>query len=363
MDTAYRYGMELWRTAKEYYAQAMQAETRASIELYDRCIDALSKAAEKEEVERNRTLLFLNILQAKANKCTVLANMLKDEAEAFPEQASEYIRDAAYHHLEAVLMREEAAYIAKKIGDVAAYYNLLGCAYQDQAFYHSYIALKTQKANNFKKALKEYKEALRFLEIALQYYNLSLSTSMNEETENNRFQCLKYLENFREDLQMIEREGIHDENYKVADFIFLLTKVREIVDGMADTNKKLQNICELLKSNVSYYDWVGFYYVEQKDLVLRVFAGKPVLHTRIPFGKGICGQVAEKGKTFMVQDVSKETNYLSCTREVKAEIVVPVIKNEEVVGELDIDSHILSPFTEVDKKFLEGVCSIASRLF
>lgn len=148
-------------------------------------------------------------------------------------------------------------------------------------------------------------------------------------------------------------------------FIFLLDAVREIVEEPTDTNEKLLAICKLLKNNVPHYNWVGFYLVDPsiKELALGPFVGEPTEHTRIPFGKGICGQAADRKATYIVQDVSKETNYLSCSPKVRSEIVVPIFKNGEIVGELDIDSHTISPFTEEDKKFLEDVCEIVSMLF
>lgn len=202
--------IELWKEAKEYYTQAMQAkDAEKSLELYDKCLEALLKAAEYEEIGKNRLLLFLNTQQVEANKRTVLANMLKDKAysETLPDKAAKYFREVANYHLESVKFREEAASIAKETGDVASYYNLLGCAYQDHAFYHSYLALEAQKIGNLAQALEEYKNALKFLEIALEHYDLSLSVSINEETENNRLQCLKYLENFRSDMQAAEKEN------------------------------------------------------------------------------------------------------------------------------------------------------------
>lgn len=201
--------MELWKEAKEHYAQAMQAkDTGKSLELYDKCLEALLKAAEYEETGKNRLLLFLNTQQVEANKRTVLANMLKDKAcrEALPDKAAKYFRKAANYHLASVKFREEAASIAKETGDNASYYNLLGCAYHDQAFYHSYLALEAQKTGDLAKVPEEYKNALKFLEAALKHYNLSVSTSINEETENNRLQCLKYLENFRTDLREVEKD-------------------------------------------------------------------------------------------------------------------------------------------------------------
>ena len=148
-------------------------------------------------------------------------------------------------------------------------------------------------------------------------------------------------------------------------FNFLLNRVREIVQEPSGTNGKLLAICKLLMNNVPHYDWVGFYFADQSkgELVLGPFVGDPTEHVRIPFGKGICGQAAERKATFIVQDISKEINYLSCSPNVQSEIVVPIFKNGEILGELDIDSHTLSPFKEEDRKFLENVCEIVSNLF
>jgi GAF domain-containing protein len=128
---------------------------------------------------------------------------------------------------------------------------------------------------------------------------------------------------------------------------------------------KLLRICSLLKDRVSHYDWVGFYLVDNDDenrLVLGPFVGEPTEHTIIPFGEGICGQAADTGKLFLIQDVSKETNYLSCSPEVRSEIVLPVHRNGRIIGELDIDSHQLEPFTELDRILLESICEMAAQL-
>jgi L-methionine (R)-S-oxide reductase len=149
-------------------------------------------------------------------------------------------------------------------------------------------------------------------------------------------------------------------------FNYLLDKVREIVEELSPTNAKLLAICKLLMGSVPHYDWVGFYLVHpsrKRELVLGPFVGEPTEHVRIPFGKGICGQAAETREIYIVDDVSKESNYLSCSEKVRSEIVVPILKNGEIVGELDIDSHTLSAFTEEDGKFLENVCEIVYKLF
>jgi L-methionine (R)-S-oxide reductase len=145
----------------------------------------------------------------------------------------------------------------------------------------------------------------------------------------------------------------------------LAKKISEVLKSKVDRDEKLETVCKLLRDNVSYYNWVGFYIVDmkrQKELVLGPFEGEPTEHVRIPFGRGICGQAAQLRDTFLVQDVSKEANYLSCSTNVKSEIVVPIFKNEEVVGELDIDSHALSPFTKEDETFLKKIGEMTSKI-
>jgi GAF domain-containing protein len=148
-------------------------------------------------------------------------------------------------------------------------------------------------------------------------------------------------------------------------FRFLLRKARGVLKSSLDRDKKLKTVCKLLKDSVPYYNWVGFYIVDDRrknELVLGPFEGEPTEHTRIPFGRGICGQAAELRQTFLVQDVSKETNYLSCSVNVKSEIVVPIFKKGEVVGELDVDSHSLSPFSREDSTFLKKIAEMASKI-
>jgi L-methionine (R)-S-oxide reductase len=153
---------------------------------------------------------------------------------------------------------------------------------------------------------------------------------------------------------------------KCRSFGSLLKEVSAIVSGKLDREEKLLAICKLLKNGITYYDWVGFYIVnpeKQNELLLGPFEGEPTEHVRIPFGKGICGQAAKTCQTFVVQDVSKEKNYLSCNINVKAEIVTPIFKNREIIGELDIDSHTRSPFTKEDEVFLNKIAKIVSEIF
>lgn len=130
------------------------------------------------------------------------------------------------------------------------------------------------------------------------------------------------------------------------------------------TDIRLEQVCELLKNTVPHYDWVGFYFRngDKEELKLGPYAGEPTDHTIIPFGKGICGQVAVSHKNFMVPDVKAQDNYIACSITVKAEIVVPLFVNGENIGQIDIDSNTPDPFTEEDERFLEFVNSEVSNI-
>ena len=148
-------------------------------------------------------------------------------------------------------------------------------------------------------------------------------------------------------------------------FIPLLQKVEDFVTSGETRSEILLNISKLLKDNVYHYDWVGFYILGETDsvLVLDSYSGKPTEHIKIPVGKGVCGQVAENNKLKIVQDVSQEGNYIACSIDVQSEIVVPILKDDKFVAEIDIDSHSPSPFTTDDEEFLTSVCQKLSVLF
>ena len=145
----------------------------------------------------------------------------------------------------------------------------------------------------------------------------------------------------------------------------LTAEINRILDEPQKIETKMLAICQLLKDRVSYYNWVGFYLGDESTRMLELgpFAGEPTEHVKIPFGRGICGQAAERKEPFMIQDVSQELNYLSCSVHVRAELVVPIFKDGHIVGELDIDSHTSWPFSDEDRVFLEQVCTaVGSRL-
>ncbi|EAR00544.1 GAF domain-containing protein [Maribacter sp. HTCC2170] len=138
----------------------------------------------------------------------------------------------------------------------------------------------------------------------------------------------------------------------------LYPKIKSILsDKNADIDGRLEQICNFLKESVPYYDWVGFYFKNGKkeELKLGPYAGAPTDHKIIPFGKGICGQVAQSNKNFVVPDVEAQDNYIACSINVKSEIVIPLFLNGENIGQIDIDSNTPDPFTTDDEKFLEFV--------
>ncbi|WP_103865482.1 GAF domain-containing protein [Aquimarina sp. I32.4] len=120
---------------------------------------------------------------------------------------------------------------------------------------------------------------------------------------------------------------------------------------------RLHSVCQLLKDSITYYDWVGFYFKngDKEELKLRTYVGEATDHEIIPFGKGICGQVAISNENFVVPDVQAQDNYIACSFTVKSEIVIPLFKAGENIGQIDIDSETPNPFTEKDERFLEFV--------
>lgn len=131
-----------------------------------------------------------------------------------------------------------------------------------------------------------------------------------------------------------------------------------------NTEDKLQKVCYLLDQEISYFNWTGFYFKngDKNELKLGPYVGAETDHTIIPYGKGICGQVAVSNETFIVPDVHQQDNYLSCSIDTKAEIVVPIFKNGENIGQIDVDSHTLDPFTKEDLELLEWLCAEVAKI-
>ncbi len=127
---------------------------------------------------------------------------------------------------------------------------------------------------------------------------------------------------------------------------------------------QLRKICNLLDQEKDYFNWTGFYFRngDKEELVIGPYVGAKTDHTVIPFGKGICGQVAVSNETFVVPDVSLQDNYLSCSIDTKSEIVVPIFKDGKNIGQIDIDSHKTDPFTKEDREMLEWLCGEVAKI-
>lgn len=147
---------------------------------------------------------------------------------------------------------------------------------------------------------------------------------------------------------------------KHKDFETMINSIQRIHEAKESPEMKLLEACQLLANQFHHYDWVGIYYADDaaKMLTLGPFVGEPTDHVIIPFGKGICGQAAETKETFVIDDVSSESNYLACSLKVRSEIVIPLFFGDRIVGELDIDSHSPAAFSENDRQFLEAISPI-----
>ena len=143
----------------------------------------------------------------------------------------------------------------------------------------------------------------------------------------------------------------------------LFKKLGSLIESGKGKDEVLKEVVALLKNNFSHYNWVGIYLMEGEELVLGPYLGKPSPHTRITLDKGVCGAAAKEKKTIIVPDVSKDKRYLACSPETKSEIVVPIIKDNQPVGEIDIDSDTSAAFKPVDKDILERVSSNLAAFF
>ncbi len=142
----------------------------------------------------------------------------------------------------------------------------------------------------------------------------------------------------------------------------LLALIQSKLRSGIDQKEGLQFVCQLLKDQIETYDWVGYYlhHPEKNELVLKAYVGEPTTHTNIPFGKGICGQVAMSNENFIVDNVNTQDNYIACSVHVKSEIVVPLFVHQQNIGQIDIDSHQIKAFTEKDSNFLTEVNRLVS---
>ena len=143
---------------------------------------------------------------------------------------------------------------------------------------------------------------------------------------------------------------------KAEQYQSLIPQIKGLLDGEPDLIANLANVVGALKEQFDWL-WVGFYLVKHDELVLAPFQG-PVACTRIKKGRGVCGTSWAKSETIIVPDVEKFPGHIACSSLSKSEIVIPVIRNNEVVAVLDVDSKEYNEFDETDKQCLEEIVSL-----
>jgi GAF domain-containing protein len=137
-----------------------------------------------------------------------------------------------------------------------------------------------------------------------------------------------------------------------------LDAVGAAVASAGDAQQAAERAVQLLARHLPDYTWTGIYVLDGNELYLGPFVGRPSPHTRIPLGRGICGAAASEKASIIVDDVHADPRYLACSIETRSEIVVPILLNGDVLGELDIDSDKPAAFTAADRELLERVAAL-----
>ena len=141
----------------------------------------------------------------------------------------------------------------------------------------------------------------------------------------------------------------------------LLPQIKGLVTGESDLIANLANIMAALKSSMGFL-WIGIYLVKDEELVLGPFQG-PVACTRIQKGNGVSGKVWQEKRTIIVADVDKFPGHIICSSESRSEIVLPILKDNEVAMIMDLDSSSLNDFDAIDEKYLQEIVTIIEGLF
>ena len=148
---------------------------------------------------------------------------------------------------------------------------------------------------------------------------------------------------------------------KSEQYALLRKQVESLTEGESDLTANLANVAAAIQQTFNFW-WTGFYLVRGQQLVLGPFQG-PVACTRIPFGRGVCGTAWQRRETVVVPDVEAFPGHIACSSASRSEIVVPILRNGEVLGVLDIDSRELAMFDDEDAAGLEAVCATLAKLF
>lgn len=143
----------------------------------------------------------------------------------------------------------------------------------------------------------------------------------------------------------------------------VLSNVRMAVEQAPSYTEAMTQAVNVLKDQMPDYSWVGIYLMDGQELMLGPYRGMPSPHTRISLNQGICGAAASTGQTIIVDDVDADPRYLACSLETRSEIVVPIIRGRDVLGEIDIDSDRKAAFGPADRELLEAVAALLAQKF
>jgi len=157
------------------------------------------------------------------------------------------------------------------------------------------------------------------------------------------------------DIIVINSNLATEEKYRL-----LIKQLKILLNKKDNFLSNLSNLAAALKQSFDKISWVGFYLFDGKKLYLGPFQGY-VACAEIELGKGVCGTSAEKRECIIVPDVDKFPGHIVCDTGSRSEIVIPVIKNDELFGVLDIDSYKYNSFDETDRKYLEEICTFLSK--
>ena len=155
---------------------------------------------------------------------------------------------------------------------------------------------------------------------------------------------------------------------KIEKYTLLYEQIKALIEGETDVVAVMANVVAVIHETMGFW-WTGFYCVKSKaggegtELVLGPFQG-PVACMHIAFGRGVCGTSWARRETVVVPDVEQFPGHIACSSLSRSEIVVPVFsKAHEVVAVLDIDSKYLATFDNIDRQYLEAVCSLITPIF
>ena len=157
---------------------------------------------------------------------------------------------------------------------------------------------------------------------------------------------------------MAEDLNIITSTNKAEQYQSLIPQLKALVQSEPDAIANMANVCAALKQQFNWF-WVGFYLVKNGTLVLGPFQG-PVACTRIGFGKGVCGAAWQQQKILVVPNVEEFPGHIACSSLSQSEIVLPIFRNEEVVGVLDVDSEYLNHFDDIDALYLQQILQLIS---